>query len=157
MNKKVICGIIAVIVVVAIVIAVVLINNNKNVTIDLQDLNTKFSEKAPFNEMATMDIDAEVLSTLYDINSDQIEEVIGKMPLMNVQASMYLVIKTNENSVDAVKEKVESYAQAQEQMWSTYLPDQYDLVKARKQGVKGNYVYLIISENAAELEKLINK
>ena len=33
----------------------------------------------------------------------------------------------------------------------------YELVKQRKLDVVGNYVYLIISENASEVEQLIKK
>ncbi len=107
--------------------------------------------------MPTSEIDSETLSSLYDIQSEDYEEVIGKIPMMNIQASMYLVIKAKDGKVDAVKEKVQEYAQKQENIWSTYLPEQYELVKQRKMNVVGNYVYLIIAENAAEMEKVITK
>lgn len=157
MNKKVIYAIIAVVVVVVIALGIIIFakGNNKEVNLDLQQINTTISEKSPFNEMATMDIDIETLTSSYEINAEDVEEVIGKMPMMNVHASMYLVIKAKEGSVDTVKEKVDQYATAQEQMWETYLPEQYELVKARKTGVNGNYVYLFISENASELESLV--
>ena len=74
---------------------------------------------------------------------------------IDVQASMYLVIQAKDGVVDSVKTKVDNYATSYEQQWERYLPEQYELVKQRKTGVKGNYVYLIISENAAELETLI--
>lgn len=157
MNKKVMYVIIAVVaaLVVALAIFFFVRGDNKEVTLDLQQLNTTISEKAPFNEMATMDIDLETLTSFYEINAEDVEEVIGKMPMMNVHASMYLVIKAKEGSVDTVKEKVEQYAAAQEQVWATYLPEQYALVQQRKLGVSGNYVYLFISENASELEALV--
>lgn len=158
MNKKVIYGLIVLIVVVAVIVGVYfLLNQNKeeNVTIDLQALNTTLSEKEPFNELATVDITEETLQTMYQISPEEVDEVIGKMPMMNVQASMYLVIKAAEGAVDSVKTKVEQYGTSYEEQWATYLPEQYELVKQRKIGVKGNYVYLIISENAADLEALI--
>ena len=157
MSKKVIFAIIALVVVVAIALGIFFLvgGKNKEVTLDLQQINTTISEKAPFNEMAAMDINTETLTMLYEINAEDVEEVIGKMPMMNVHASMYLVIKAKEGSVDTVKAKVEQYAAAQEQMWATYLPEQYALVQARKLGTNGNYVYLFISENASELEALV--
>lgn len=157
MNKKAIYAIIAVVIVVVVALGIFFFvtGNNKEVNLDLQQLNTTISEKAPFNEMATMDITTEILTTYYEINAEDVEEVIGKMPAMNVHASMYLVIKAKEGSVDTVKTKVEQYAVNQEAMWERYLPEQYDLVKARKSGVNGNYVYLFISENASELEALV--
>lgn len=158
MNKKVLYLLIAIVAVAIIVVgACFLIKNNKTKTLDLQQLNISLSEKNPFNEMATMDITTEELNMLLEINPEDVEGVIGKIPMMNVHASMYLVIESKEGLVDAVKEKVEQYAQAQETQWQMYLPEQYELVQQRKSGVVGNYVYLIIAETAEELEQLIIK
>ena len=165
MNKKVIYVLIALVVIIVIAVAVYFLitqnqqengeNDANNVNIDLQALNTTLSSQTPFNEMATMDITMDILNSTYQITADEVEAVIGKMPMMNVQASMYLVIQAKDGAVDSVKTKVDNYATSYEQQWERYLPEQYELVKQRKTGVKGNYVYLIISENAAELEALI--
>lgn len=158
MNKKVLYAIIAVVIIAAIIVgAYFLIGSNKSKVLDLQQLNTSLSEKAPFNEMATMDITAEELTMLLEIDSENIQGVVGKMPLMNVHASMYLVIEAKEGSVDTVKQKVEEFAQTKEEQWKMYLPEQYELVQQRKLGQVGNYVYLIIAETASELEELIIK
>ena len=158
MNKKIVYGLIALVIIIAIVVVFYLLiskNKEENVNIDMQALNTTLSSQPPFNELATTDVTVETLEALLQINADEVEEVIGKMPMMNVQASMYVVIKAKEGAVDSVKTKVENYGTAYEEQWATYLPQQYELVKQRKIGVKGNYVYLIISENAADLEALI--
>ena len=158
MNKKIIYGLIALVIIIAIVaVFYLLISKNKeeNVNIDMQALNTTLSSQPPFNELATTDVTVETLEALLQINADEVEEVIGKMPMMNVQASMYVVIKAKEGAVDSVKTKVENYGTAYEEQWATYLPAQYELVKQRKIGVKGNYVYLIVSVNASDLEALI--
>lgn len=158
MNKKVLYAIIAIVIIAAIIVgAYFLIGSNKSKVLDLQQLNTSLSEKAPFNEMATMDITAEELTMLLEIDSENIQGVVGKMPLMNVHASMYLVIEAKEGAVDTVKQKVEEFAQAKEEQWKMYLPEQYELVQQRKLGQVGNYVYLIIAETASELEELIIK
>ncbi len=165
MNKKVIIAICAVVVVVAIVAVILLLPKasnqggagNTDKSINLSELNTEISQKPPFDEMPTMDIDADVLTNQYEIGEDDYEEVIGKMPMMNIQASMYLVIKAKDGKVEDVKTKVDNYAQKQEEIWSTYLPEQYDIVKQRKSGVVGNYVYLVMAESADEIEKLIKK
>ncbi len=163
MSKKIIYVLIVLVVIIAVAVAVYFLttqnqqegDNANNVTIDLQALNTTLSSQPPFNEMATMDITMETLNTMYQITADEVEAVIGKMPMMNVQASMYLVIQAKDGAVDSVKTKVENYGTAYEEQWATYLPAQYELVKQRKIGVKGNYVYLIVSENSSELEALI--
>ncbi len=158
MNKKIVYVGIALIVIIAIVVGAYFIigqNKEEEVNIDLQALNTTLSSQPPFDELATTDVTVEMLETVLQINADEVEEVIGKMPMMNVQASMYLVIKAKDGAVDSVKTKVENYGTSYEEQWATYLPAQYELVKQRKIGVKGNYVYLVISENSSELEALI--
>ena len=68
---------------------------------------------------------------------------------------MYIVIKASDGKTDYVKQKLEEYAINYEKQWSNYLEDQYDLVKKRQIGIKGNYVYLIISDNASDLVNLV--
>ena len=126
-----------------------------NAEINLEELNQEISEMKPFNEMATMDIDSSILTDLYQIDESLVKDSIGKMPMMNVHASMYLVIEATDGNVETVEEKVNTYAEAYETTWERYLPEQYELVKNRKIGVQGNFVYLIIAENAEDIEALI--
>lgn len=163
MSKKVIGIIIAVILVVAVVVAVVAVNNNnktdtekkESVELNLEDLNEKFATMAPFDEMASMDIDSTMLTDVFQINEELLEGYVGKFPMMMVHASMYLVVEAKEGEVEAVKTQVETYATAYEEQWANYLPEQYDLVKDRKCGVSGNFVYLFVGESAADMEDLM--
>lgn len=159
MAKKIIIVIIALILVIAIGFGIYyLVNNNsneENTNIDLQAVNNEISSQPPFNELATMDITIENLSTLFNINVDEVEEVVGKMAMMNVQASRYFIIKATDGAVDSIKAQVEEYGNSYEQQWETYLPEQYELVTQRRIGVIGNYVYFIVAENAQDLEALI--
>lgn len=157
MKKKIIYIAITIVIVVSLGLGLYFLTKSAKIELDLQLLNQSLSQKSPFNEMATMDITTEELSTLLEINSQDVVNVIGKIPLMNVHASMYLVIEAKEDSVDIVEQKVAEYGALQETQWEMYLPEQYELVKQRKIGVVGNYVYLIISETANELEQVIIK
>lgn len=159
MNKKIIYAIIAIVVIIAVVICASVLLNNKNddntKNIDLTTLNGEISTKGEFDQRATMTIDKELAKNIYDIDETQIEEIIGEMPMMNVHASQFVVIKSTEGNVENVKEKLEKYGQDYEKQWERYLPEQYELVQNRKIGTNGNYAYLIIAENAEELEALI--
>lgn len=159
MNKKVIYAVIAIAVIVVLVLVGVSIskkpNNNQN--IDLATLNTEIKAKGEFDKMATMTIDKQIAKDLFEIEESQIEEIIGEMPMMNVHASMFVVIKATEGNVNNVKEKIDSYANNYEEQWSRYLPAQYELVQNRKTGTIGNFAYLIICGNAEEVETLIKK
>ena len=159
MKKNVLITIVVILVVAVLVVgAVVLLNNKKEEkTIDVEVAGETLANSTPFNELATMDITTEELGSLYGINTENVEKVVGKMPMMNVQASMYLIIQAKEGTVDTVKAELDAYATQYEEQWSRYLPEQYELVKNRKTGVVGNTVYLIIAENAETLEQEIIK
>lgn len=159
MNKNVLITIIVILVVAVLCVGGYMLLNKKEETksLDINAASQILSSATPFNEMATMDITTEELSSLYGINTENVEQVIGKMPMMNVQASMYVLIQAKDGAVDTVKAELDQYATKYEEQWSTYLPEQYELVKNRKTGVVGNTVYMIIAENAETLEQEITK
>jgi len=151
---------ITIIIVAVLVIAVVVlfatgVIGNKNVELNLQEVSTKIVDNSVFKEMATMDIDKETAVSLMELEEGQVEEVVGKVPMMNVHASMFVIIKANDGKVDEVLQKVENYATNYEAQWERYLPEQYEIVKNREVGKIGSYVYMIVAENASELVKNI--
>ena len=156
MNKNVLIAIIAV-VVVGVVAFVLLGNNGEAKSLDVAAANQTLSTTTPFNEMMTMDITTEELSAVCGIDTANVEKVYGKMPMMNVHASMYLLIEAKEGKVETVKAELDKYVEQYEGQWSTYLPEQYEYVKNRKEGVLGNTIYLIIAENSEALEKSITE
>ena len=135
----------------------ILNNRSENKSLDVELAGQTLANNTPFNEMATMDITIEELNTIYGINTENVEQVVGKMPMMNVQASMYVLIQAKDGTVDTVREELDEYAKQYEEQWSMYLPEQYELVQNRKVGTIGNTVYMIISENAETLEQEITK
>ena len=156
MKKNVISVIVAILIVVVGVGAYFILNKSEK-SIDINLASQTLSNSAPFNELSTVDITKDLLSSLYGINIENVENVLGKMPMMNVQASMYVLIQAKEGTVETVKSELDKYATQYEEQWSTYLPEQYDLVKNRKTGVVGNVVYMIIAENAETLQQEITK
>lgn len=155
MNKKVLITIISIIALVIIAVgAYFLVKGNQKVTLDLATISKNITEKG-FSEMATTDVDKELLSTYFQVDTANVEEVYGKIPMMNVQASLYVLIKAVDGKAETVKQNIETFAQNYEEQWSRYLPAQHELVQNRKLGTNGDYVYLVIAENAEELVNLI--
>lgn len=155
MNKKTIIAIVAVILVLVLGAIIYFVVANQPKTLNLEELSNKIAESGKFNEMATMEVDNELLTTLMHVNTDNVEQVVGKFPLMNVQSSMYMILKVKEGTMETVKAEVEQYVQDYDALWARYLPDQYEYVQNRKFDVYGDYLYLIIAENSTELEALI--
>ena len=130
-------------------------NNEK--TLDINVANQTLANSTPFNELATMDVTTEELGTVMGINTENVENVVGKIPMMNVQASMYLLVQAKDGAVDTVKSELDNYLTQYEEQWSRYLPEQYTLVQNRIEGTVGNTIYVIIAENADTLEQEITK
>lgn len=146
-----------VILVVIISIVLFVYNTNKNnvKNVDMASLDIEMATEGNFNNNRMLDITKQEASEIFGINPDYIEEVIGKTPLLNISSSMYIVVKAKENNVQDVKKSLEEYVVKYEQEWASYLEDQYELVKNRELGNKGDYVYLIICDEPDKLVKLI--
>lgn len=159
MKKNTLIAIIVIIFIVVLgVCAYIFLSNKGEVkTIDIDAAGQTLANSSPFNEMSTIDITTEQLNSSYGINIENVDKVIGKMPMMNVQASMYVLIQAKDGTVETVKAELDKYAQQYEEQWSMYLPEQYELVQNRKMGTVGNTIYMIVAENAETLEQEITK
>lgn len=147
--------IISIAIIIVAIVYLVIGKSNAEQKLNIDDVNKKISAETPFNEMSTQDITKKHLDNYFQINSENVEKVVGKIPMMNVHASMYIIIEAKEGKLEEVKNQLDAYALRYEEQWESYLPGQYDLVVNRKTGTVGNNVYLIISENSEELEKII--
>lgn len=157
MKKKILIAIIVILVIALIAVGAYFIFFNEEKTLDVDTANQTLASSAPFNELASMDVTVEELGTIMGINTENVEKVAGKIPMINVQASMYLLVQAKDGAVDTVKSELDNYLAQYEEQWSTYLPAQYALVQNRKVGTVGNTIYVIIAENADTLEQEILK
>lgn len=156
MNKKLLIGIIVAVVVVVLGVVAYFIFSPKDdsKTLDLSVVSTEITN-AGFAEMSTMDVDTEILSSYFQVDNANVVSVYGKVPMMNVHASLYVLIEAVDGQAETVKQQLDTFATNYEQQWERYLPEQYELVQNRKVGITGNYVYMIIAQNADELVNLV--
>ncbi|MDD3304160.1 MAG: DUF4358 domain-containing protein [Clostridia bacterium] len=156
-KKKIIIIAVIAFVVIAIITSVVIYNVNKyNVTnVDMAKLDIDLLFEGNFSNNRMMNITKQEANEVFGIDTEDIEEIIGKMPVLNISSSMYVVIHTKKEKVAEMTEKLNDYAIKYEKEWESYLEGQYELVKNRKIGNKGNYVYLIITDEPDKLVKLI--
>lgn len=123
---------------------------------DIAMLKENIETQANFNSNRMQDITIENVEEILSIDKMFVDEVIGKVPLFQISSGMYVVIHTKEENVKTIEDKLISYGNEHEEEWSNYMEDQYELVKQRKIGHVGNYVYLIISENAEDMIEQLN-
>lgn len=103
-----------------------------------------------------MDADADTLSALYGISTDDLVSYVCKMPLMAVHATEFFIAEVKDGKMDAVKAGVEKRQADLVQQWSQYLPDQLELVENYKLVTSGNYILFAISEHADEAVSAFN-
>lgn len=112
-----------------------------------------------FNEMelpAMMPLSDVELTDYLGINAENLESFLVMLPMMNVHATEIMVYQAKEGMLETVTEEVNAYLENYEQMWSTYLPDQYELVQNRVQKTVGNTLVVIIAEDTAAIEAKID-
>ena len=112
-----------------------------------------------FNEMelpAMMPLSDVELTDYLGINAENLESFLVMLPMMNVHATEIMVYQAKEGMLETVTEEVNAYLENYEQMWSTYLPDQYELVQNRVQKTVGNTLIVIIAEDTAAIEAKID-
>lgn len=100
---------------------------------------------------ATAELDDAILSDVYGIDADLLQNYLCVVPLMNVQASGYWLLLPKEGEQDKVKTQIEAYLDSYQESWDQYLPDQAELVRGRLattiDTAEGTWLVYIISQN----------
>lgn len=130
-------------------------NKDENISISLDELDKKIEQTNEFEFLKMNAITDDEASAKFLIDKSKIKNIIGREPIVHTKSGMYVVIQTDLDNIQDVKLALESYGSEYEEQWKTYLPDQYELVKNRKIGVKGDYVYMIVSESPEKILELI--
>ncbi len=162
-KRNIILIIISIILVIIIGIALVVFlnynnstsNKDENISISLDELDKKIEQTNEFEFLKMNAITDDEASAKFLIDKSKIKNIIGREPIVHTKSGMYVVIQTDLDNIQDVKLALESYGSEYEEQWKTYLPDQYELVKNREIGVKGDYVYMIVSESPEKILELI--
>lgn len=160
-KTNIILGIvIAIFVICAIFILANAVINNKPddtvpVNVDFTALSSEIEESTNFDSSKMKQVTMEDLQSEFLINNEWVKQVIGQRPYVNVTSSMYVIVEVTEGNVDNVVSAFEKFGESYDEMWKNYLAEEYELVKNRKIGAKGNYVYFIVSDYASDIVDLI--
>ncbi len=103
-----------------------------------------------------MSLSDQELSDMYGIDPALVEEYVAEIPLMNVQATEIFIAKVKDGKMDAVKAGIQSRLDSLDELWSRYLPDQYELVQNHQLVEEGSFIFLAIHEKAAEMADLFS-
>lgn len=102
-----------------------------------------------------MEVTADQVKEIYNIDPEKIEDYAIRIPMMNVKANEIAILKVKDAAdVSMVEEAVKQRAENVQKQFETYLPDQFENAKNYKLVTKGNYVLFVISDQADELIKV---
>lgn len=119
---------------------------NVDVDFDVHEIIQNIQEKADLGGMYEASVEEFV--NMYGIDASAIEDASLLAPMMIVNASEFALVKAKtEADVAKVVEGINKRVAALDEQWSTYLPDQYELVENHTIVTKGRYVFLMIGEN----------
>lgn len=114
----------------------------------ISDFWTDITETYPDDLPATMELNDEDLQTVYGIDASKLEEYTVRLPMMNVHATEFFIAKVKDGEMDAVKDGIQSRLDTVDATWSSYLPEQYELVQKHQIVEAGNYILFVISDKA---------
>ena len=124
-----------------------------SVAISVSDIWADISE---LDLPAFTDLDDETLTALYGISPSDLEEYVGKIPMMNVQAAEFFLAKVKSGKLDAVKAGLNKRQADLVKEWESYLPEQLELVKGYKLVANGDFVLFAIGGEADKAVEIFN-
>lgn len=96
------------------------------------------------------------ISNYYGIDVSALDEYVFAMSEEATSAETIVIMKVkSEDSLDAVKTALQTVIDEKKAEMENYLPEQFEIVKNSSVQVKGNYVYLVISEQAGTISEMI--
>lgn len=101
--------------------------------------------------------DAEMIQTFFEIAPDNYESFRYMMPEANIKVSEIVIFKAKEGNLDAVKKGMKAHLDNNLEIFSSYLPDQYEILKKAEFFDKGNYSILLVGEGADKAKEEILK
>ena len=101
-------------------------------------------------------VDANYIANYYGIDASQLEGYVFAMAEDVTHADTVAILKAKDaSSVAALAGQLSAVQQQKAQELQDYMPDQYQIVAASSVKTAGNYVYLVMSPNAAAIEQTI--
>lgn len=119
---------------------------------NINDIMTAIEEVAPVTMGGEMDDD--ILTGIYGINMEDVEEYVGKYSMANVSSDEILIVKAAKGKAETIKAACEARREAKASGCEMYLEDQFLKAEAGRIVVKGDYVVFVI---AGDNDVIINE
>lgn len=126
------------------------------------EIDVKLSAKEMTDQMvreveqpAQIELQSDQVKEFYHIDPEKLDDYSIRMPMMNIKTNEIAILKVKDTKdVADIEQAMKQRAEDVKKQFETYLPDQYENAKNYKLITKGNYILLVISEEADELVKV---
>ena len=120
----------------------------------IQDIYAEITEKVALN--APMVLPDEFISNYYGVDVSTLDEYVFSMSEAANSAETVVILKAKDTgSIDDLAASLQTVIDQKRSEMENYLPDQFQIVDKSSVHVEGNYVYLVISEQADAISQII--
>lgn len=122
----------------------------KEVTKTSKEITTEMMEGKELPAFVEIEDDAQ-LKDFYGIDGALLEDYSVHMPMMNVKSDELAVLRLkDQKDISTVEEQLKKRAEAIQQQFEQYLPDQYEHAKNYQIVQQGNYILFVIAEDTKQ-------
>ena len=105
---------------------------------------------------APMVLPDEFISNYYGVDVSTLDEYVFSMSEAAISAETVVILKAKDTgSIDDLAASLQTVIDQKRSEMENYLPDQFQIVDKSSVHVEGNYVYLVISEQADAISQII--
>lgn len=103
-----------------------------------------------------MNLDDEFINNYYGIDVSKLTDYLFTQATISIQVDTVIIAEVKDkNDLKEMQDNIQKILEAKVNEMKNYLADKYEVVKKASVKTKGNVIYLVISEKAAEIEKVI--
>ena len=129
-------------------------NNNKNITIDINELSKEIIENIKFEDELN-NADNETATKLYDINNFTSQAVYMSSGATAEEIAIFKF--ENKEECKIALEKANKRIEEQKQNFKDYMPKEMKKLENAIIKNKNNYLIVCITNNGEDVEKILNK
>ena len=118
---------------------------------DLKEVLADMESQLSISDPLKVDTEDDLM-TIYGIEAADVKQFAGMYSGTGINADEIMMVEAvDSDAAGRVKEKLEKRYQDKENETVQYLPDQYDIVQKGEVRVNGNYVSLLVAQDADKL------
>jgi len=122
----------------------------------MKEIYEEISEEVEHPDMVALNDN--YIANYYGIDLSLLEDYIFVNAEDVIYADTIILMKVKEEtSVEAMRDALDTMIEQKKLELENYLPEQFKIVEKSEVVVSGNYVYLVISEHAQEIQTVIAK